>query len=76
MDEAIPDDPPFRVEIVGAAPGAVALASGIPLVVQRAVVEVEATDIVIVPSVVVGPACPWARCFWRGRYRGCCWASA
>src|SRR3954469_23281753 len=32
MDEAIPDDPPFMVEIVGAEPGAVALASGMPLV--------------------------------------------
>ena len=63
MDEAIPDDPPFMVEIVGAEPGAVALASGMPLVVQRAVAEVEATDIVIVPSVVVG------RAGWQsGRY--------
>jgi transcriptional regulator GlxA family with amidase domain len=63
MDEAIPDAPPFRVEIVGAAPGAVTLASGMPLVVQRAVAEVEATDIVIVPSVVVG------RAGWQsGRY--------
>jgi transcriptional regulator GlxA family with amidase domain len=41
----------------------VALASGMPLVVQRAVAEVEATDIVIVPSVVVG------RAGWQsGRY--------
>jgi transcriptional regulator GlxA family with amidase domain len=63
MDEAIPDKPPFMVEIVGAEPGAVALASGMPLVVQRAVAEVEATDIVIVPSVVVG------RAGWQsGRY--------
>ena len=63
MDEAIPDDPPFRVEIVGAEPGPVVLASGMPLVVQRAVAEVKATDIVIVPSVVVG------RAGWQsGRY--------
>jgi transcriptional regulator GlxA family with amidase domain len=52
-DEAIPADPPFRVEIVGTEPGPVLLASGMPLVVQRAIAEVEATDIVIVPSVLV-----------------------
>ena len=62
-DEAIPADPPFRVEIVGSEAGPLHLASGMPLVVQRAVAEVAATDIVIVPSVLVGEA------GWRqGRY--------
>lgn len=62
-DDAIPADPPFRVEIVGTAPGPVPMASGMPLVVQRAVGDVAATDIVIVPSVLVGAE------GWRsGRY--------
>ncbi len=48
------EEPPFLVEIVGEARGPLMLASGIPLEVQRGAEEVEATDIVIVPSVLVG----------------------
>lgn len=44
---------PFRVEIVGEAAGGLELASGVPIRVQRAVAQVEATDIVIVPSVLL-----------------------
>lgn len=44
---------PFRAEIVGEATGALALASGVSVEVQRYVDEVKATDIVIVPSVVL-----------------------
>lgn len=54
---------PFRVEIVGEAAGPLALAGGVPVVVQKAVAEVAASDIVIVPSVVVGPG-GWK----QGRY--------
>lgn len=50
-----PQPAPFRVEIVGQEPGPLALASGIPVSVQRGVDQVAATDIVIVPSVVLGP---------------------
>ena len=46
---------PFRVEIVGERPGLLQLASGIPLAVHRAVAEVEATDIIIVPSILLAP---------------------
>jgi transcriptional regulator GlxA family with amidase domain len=54
---------PFRVEIVGLRPGPMELASRVPLVVQRAIDTLDATDIVIVPSVVVGSE------GWRkGRY--------
>jgi transcriptional regulator GlxA family with amidase domain len=45
--------PPFRVEIVGEAIGALRLASGIPIEVQRSVDDIEGTDIVIVPSVLL-----------------------
>lgn len=44
---------PFQVEIVGEVVGPLTLASGIPVSVQRAVTEIETTDIVIVPSVVL-----------------------
>ncbi|MGE0284150.1 MAG: GlxA family transcriptional regulator [Rhizobiaceae bacterium] len=55
-----PQDSPFHVEIVGAEAGPLELASHVPIMVQRAVSEIEATDIVIVPSVVIGPG-GWAK---------------
>jgi transcriptional regulator GlxA family with amidase domain len=44
---------PFRVEIVGLKTGPLKLASNVPITVQRAVAEVETTDIVIVPSILL-----------------------
>ncbi len=55
--------PPFQVEIVGESAGALGLASGLPIEVQRAVAEIDATDLVIVPSVLLRPG-GWA----KGRY--------
>jgi transcriptional regulator GlxA family with amidase domain len=52
--------PPFRVEIVGESAGTLDLASGVPIQVQRAIDTVEATDLVIVPSLIL-PADGWAR---------------
>lgn len=46
---------PFQVEIVGELVGPLDLASGVPVNVQRPVDTVSATDIVIVPSVVLPP---------------------
>ena len=43
----------FRADIVGETAGSVDLASGIPVTVQRAIDTIEATDIVIVPSVLL-----------------------
>lgn len=61
-DDAIPDTPPFEVEIVGAARGPVLLASGLPVEARRAVAEVTASDIVIVPSILLdGDAWPTGR---------------
>jgi transcriptional regulator GlxA family with amidase domain len=54
-DPSIPETPPFTVDIVGTEPGEMSLASGLPLRVERAVADIEATDIVLVPSVVLGP---------------------
>ncbi|MCR5864431.1 GlxA family transcriptional regulator [Aquincola sp. J276] len=44
---------PFQVEIVGEAAGALDIASGVPVPVQRAIDTVASTDIVIVPSLLV-----------------------
>lgn len=64
-DASIPDLPPFRVEIVGTAAGWVTLASGLPVEASRGVDEITATDIVIVPSVLLADA------GWQtGRYPG------
>lgn len=53
MDQSIPDRPPFRVEIVGPAPGPVRLASGLSVQTHRSIGEITATDIIIVPSVLL-----------------------
>ncbi len=51
-----PGEPaPFHVEIVGEAAGALQLASGVPIDVQRAIDTIETSDIVIVPSVLLRP---------------------
>jgi len=46
---------PFDVQIVGETVGAFKMASGVPVEVHRSVSQIEATDIVIVPSLVVPP---------------------
>lgn len=63
VDPVLPEEPPFTVEIVAAARGSVALASGLPVEARQAVADVAATDIIIVPSVLLGPD-GWA----PGRY--------
>jgi transcriptional regulator GlxA family with amidase domain len=54
---------PFQTEIVGEAAGALTLASGVPVSVQRAIDTIETSDVVIVPSVLLRPE-GWA----KGRY--------
>lgn len=49
----VPTTPPFEVEIVGTARGTMTSASGLPITVQRAIGEIERTDIVIVPTMAV-----------------------
>jgi transcriptional regulator GlxA family with amidase domain len=62
-DPSIPDRPPFEVQIVGTERGPVKLASGVPVQAQRASAEIKSTDIIIAPSVLLGPD------GWRtGRY--------
>ncbi|GAA1761062.1 GlxA family transcriptional regulator [Agromyces humatus] len=47
--------PPFRVEIVGDAAGPLLGVSGVPVPVGRGVGEIDSTDIVVVPSIVLAP---------------------
>ena len=54
---------PFAVEIVGSKTGPLMLASGVPIEVQRAIGDVEGSDIVIVPSILLRQG-QWA----KGRY--------
>ncbi len=55
--------PPFRVEIVGVQAGPLGLASHVPVTVQRDITSIESTDIIIVPSVLLG-----AEGWQKGRY--------
>jgi transcriptional regulator GlxA family with amidase domain len=63
LDDSIPDAPPFEVEIIGERTGSVAMASGLQAHTHRSIDELDFTDIVIVPSVVL-PAAGWQ----TGRY--------
>jgi transcriptional regulator GlxA family with amidase domain len=56
--------PPFRVEIVGETTGPMDVVSRVPVHVQRAVEDVETTDVVIVPSIVLPAKGGWK----KGRY--------
>ncbi|WP_214465351.1 GlxA family transcriptional regulator [Microbacterium flavescens] len=48
--------PPFRAQIVGAEAGPLMGVSGVPVPVGEGVADIARTDMVIVPSVVLGPA--------------------
>ncbi|KAA2284579.1 GlxA family transcriptional regulator [Arenimonas fontis] len=63
LDDAIPADPPFRVEIVAERPGPMVLAGGLQAVAQRGIDELDRTGIVIVPSVLLS-----AEGWKKGRY--------
>jgi len=62
-DPAIPNEPPFVIEIVSSSKGSVLLASGVPVEARRAVAEIDETDIIIVPSVLLD-----AKGWKTGRY--------
>ena len=55
---------PFHIEIVGETAGPLELASGVPITVQRTVDSITTSDIVVVPSIVLGKG-GWG----KGRYR-------
>jgi transcriptional regulator GlxA family with amidase domain len=53
IEDALPERSPLDVEIVSESGEAVGLASGLPLAVDRGIDEVTATDVIIVPSVLI-----------------------
>jgi transcriptional regulator GlxA family with amidase domain len=62
-DDALPMDTPFNVEIVAATRGLTHTSSNMPIQANRSIDDVESTDIIILPSVIV------ERGEWRkGRY--------
>ena len=52
-DDALPPAPPFQVDILGTKRGPVTLASGIAIEARCGVADLAASDIVVVPSVVL-----------------------
>lgn len=63
IDDALPREPPFAVELVGASPGSASTAGGVDLAVHRSVADAGETEIAIVPSLYVTGG-NWI----RGRY--------
>jgi transcriptional regulator GlxA family with amidase domain len=53
FDRGVPQTNPFQVEIVAPTAAPTDTASGLPVTAHRAVAEVERTDIVVIPSVMV-----------------------
>jgi transcriptional regulator GlxA family with amidase domain len=53
FDQALPREPPFRVEIVALTRGLTPTATGLPVQAHAGIGEVAATDLVIIPSVLV-----------------------
>jgi len=53
FDEAVPRENPFHVEIVGPSRASMTTASGLPIAVHRTLDQVEQTDIVIIPSMLI-----------------------
>jgi transcriptional regulator GlxA family with amidase domain len=53
FDEAIPAQAPYRAEIVSERRGPMNTGSNIPIQMHRAISEIERTDLVFVPSIVV-----------------------
>jgi transcriptional regulator GlxA family with amidase domain len=51
--DAFPETAPFNIEVVGEKRGPVTLASGMPIEAQRGIGEIAATDIIIVPSILL-----------------------
>jgi transcriptional regulator GlxA family with amidase domain len=53
FDDAVPEENPFRVQVVSSESGQIQTASGLPVSCQRTIGEIDHTDIVIIPSMMV-----------------------
>ena len=63
-DAVFPTEPPFHVEIVSETGAPVMLASGLPINVSRSISDLQSSDIVIVPSILLDNNDVWE----KGRY--------
>jgi transcriptional regulator GlxA family with amidase domain len=63
-DAVFPKEPPFHVEIVSETGAPVMLASGLPINVSRSIADLQSSDIVIVPSILLDNNDVWE----KGRY--------
>ena len=52
-DDALPTETPFNVEIVSATRGLTRTSSGMPIHATRSIDDIQSTDVIIVPSVIV-----------------------
>ena len=52
-NDAVPSEPPFTVEIVGSSRGLTHTSSGMPILAGRSIDDIDSTDVIIVPSVIV-----------------------
>ena len=83
FDDAIPATSLFQVEFVASTCSSIKMAGGLPLKAHRAIADVEHTDVIIVPSVMVEPKKWQTGCFdeivaWLSimHYRGAVLCSA
>jgi transcriptional regulator GlxA family with amidase domain len=53
FNDAVPEENPFQVEIVSATRAHTGTASGLPVIVHRTVDELDRTDIIIIPSMMI-----------------------
>jgi transcriptional regulator GlxA family with amidase domain len=63
FEPSLPSEPPFQVEIVSTRRGSVSLVSGMPVEATRGTDELDHTDILIVPSIVLS-----SKGWTQGRY--------
>ncbi len=54
FDDAIPAESPYRAEIVAERKGPMNTASNIPIQMHRSINEIEQTDLVFIPSIMIG----------------------
>ena len=60
FDDAVPENPPYRVEIVAEGEGPVMTASGLEIAIHRPIDRIERTEMVIIPSIMTD-ASRWQR---------------
>lgn len=60
LDDAVPNEPPYEVEIVAPSGGPLMTASGLSIPAHRSIADVERSDVVLIPS-IIADASKWRR---------------